>query len=434
MRALVLLLWCVALLGADAQQPAVRPRTRIALIEGDTNVAPRTHALVAAVRDRLARLTTAAELRVASRRDVESTLEQGGPAPSTHAQFRELAHLLQADVMVDVVARESGPGATARAIAHFRNGPPDTLTLVEATTAAAAADSLTQVILAMTRAPRPPIELTRTRAVPGDLMSVRVFNAARHLTFRVYFDSVSEGVALSSVNVLDDMYAEIARVTGAAPGKVEWSAVAFVANSEYAPPRTGNEVRWTVVVDPDGTIGVRGEHDLFEVLPHEQVHAVQSSLSLALPRWFSEGQAEWAGLQVTEGWRPALAAARRRETSSASLAPHRLGAWGGVIVSRDAILRQMTPEQREHHARDSTWMPPGPYKFGPTDLVSDESDAQGRYGAAASLFADLEKEKGAPALRSWLSTLWREPTKWTTPALVESVKKSLGVDVEPRLR
>ena len=440
MRALSsLILLFAALSRAAAQQSTgaapVRPRTVIAIIEGDTNVAPRTRALADYVRARLERLTTRTELLVRSRRDVESTLEQGGPAPSTHAAFHELAHLLQADVVVDVVARETGPAATARAVAHFRaDVPPDTLPIVEGATADAVGDSLTREILALTQAVRPPIEVTRARTASGDLASVRVFDAPRHLTFRVYYDSVSAHVALAAIDVLDDIYSDLARITGAAPGKVEWAAVAFVANSAYDPPRIGNEVRWSIVVDPDGTLGTRGERDLFQVLPHEQVHAVQSSLSLGLPRWFSEGQAEWAGMQVTNAWRPGLAATRSHETASASLGSHRLAAWGGVIVSQDAILRQMTPAQREHHARDSTWMPPGPYKFGPADLVSDESDALGRYGAASALFAELEAARGAPALESWFATLWREPAKWTTPALVESIRNTLGVDVEPKLR
>lgn len=413
----------------------MRPRTVIAIIDGDTNVAPRTRVLADYVRARLERLTTRMELLVQSRRDVENTLLQGEPSPSTHAQFRELAHLLNADLMVDVAARETGPGASARAIAHFRaNVPPDTLPIVEGATADAVADSLTREILALTRVVRPTLEVTRARTVPGDLSSVRVFDAPRHLTFRIYYDTVSEHVALWSINVLDDIYAELARITGAAPGKVEWAAVAFVANGAYEPPRIGNEVRWSIMVDPDGTLGTRGERDLFQVLPHEQVHAVQSSLSLGLPRWFSEGQAEWAGLQVTKSWRPALAATRSHETASASPATHHLGAWGGVTVSTSAVLRQLTPEQREHRARDPTWLPPGPYKFGPTDLVSDESDAQGRYGAASALFADFEAAKGASALESWFASLWREPTKWTTPALVESIRKTLGVDVDAKLR
>lgn len=440
MRALaVAVLSSLAACGAAAQQPVgatrVRPRTVIAIIEGDTNVAPRTRALADYVRSRLERLTTRTELLVQSRRDVENTLLQGGPSPSTHAQFRELAHLLNADLMVDVVARETGPGASARAIAHFRaNLPPDTMPIVEGATVDGVGDSLTREILALTRAVRPTLEVTRARTAPGDLSSIRVFDAPRHLTFRIYYDTVSENVARSSINVLDDIYAELARITGAAPGKVEWAAVAFVANRAYEPPRIGNEVRWSVAVEPDGLLATRGERDLFQVLPHEQVHAVQSSLSLGLPRWFSEGQAEWAGVQVTKSWRPALAATRSHETASTSLASHRLAAWGGVIVSRDAILRQMTPEQREHHARDSTWMPPGPYKFGPADLVSDESDAQARYGAASALFAELEAAKGASALQSWFAMLWREPEKWTTPALVETIRKTLGADVEPKLR
>jgi CubicO group peptidase (beta-lactamase class C family) len=86
---------------------------------------------------------------------------QGGPLPSTHADFRELAKLLRADMVVDVVAREAGTGASGRAIAHYPSrAPADTLALVEGATAAAVADTLARAIIARMRAVPRTMELS----------------------------------------------------------------------------------------------------------------------------------------------------------------------------------------------------------------------------------------------------------------------------------
>lgn len=279
------------------------------------------------------------------------------------------------------------------------------------------------------------IVVTRPRSSQGDLLGVRVMNPDRRLVFRVYFDSTSRAVALKAIPTIADMYATLSQSVGADPSQVEWAAVAFVRDTAYVPPRNTGEVRWSVTVEPSGVLGTRGETDLYLTLPHEQVHSIQNSLSEGAPRWFQEGQAEWAGLRVTQHLRPSLATTRREEDAAAYAGlPRRLAGWGSVGVKREAILRQMTPEQRARQAQDSTYMPPGPWKFGPSDFVSDESETAARYGAALALFSELERARGSSQLVNWYHRLWDEPKPLTTESLTSSIREHFGLDIGPRLR
>ena len=279
------------------------------------------------------------------------------------------------------------------------------------------------------------IVITRPRSAPGDILGVRVIDPARRLVFRVYFDSTGRAAAFRAIPTIADMYETLSQSVGADPARVVWAAVAFVGDTSYLPPRNNGEVRWSVNVEPSGELGTRGETDLYLTVPHEQVHSLQNSLSEGAPRWFQEGQAEWAGLRVTDRLRPALAARKRQEDVAAYAGlPRRLAAWGGVTVKREAILRQMTPEQRARQAVDSTYQPPGPWKFNPSDFVSDESATAARYGAALALFTELERARGSSQFVNWNGRLWDEPKPLTTEALTASIQEHFGFDIRPRLR
>jgi len=279
------------------------------------------------------------------------------------------------------------------------------------------------------------IVITRPRSAPGDILGVRVMDPDRRLVFRVYFDSTSRAVALRAIPTIAAMYTALSQSLGADPAKVEWAGVAFVTDTAYLPPRNTGEVRWSVNVEPAGELGTRGETDLYLTLPHEQVHSLQNSLSEGAPRWFQEGQAEWAGLRVTDGLRPALAAKKRQQDSTAYAGlPRRLAAWGSVTVKREAMLRQMTPEQRTRLAADSAYQPPGPWTFSPSDFVSDESETAARYGAALALFTELERARGSSQLINWYHRLWGDSRLLTTKSLTASIREHLGLDIAPSLR
>lgn len=288
---------------------------------------------------------------------------------------------------------------------------------------------------AHTLAAQSPLVVTRPTTVAGDLPSVRVMDTARSSVFRVYYDSASRAVAFATIPTLADMYATIAELSGASAARVEWCAVVFVRDRDYHSPRIGTEVRWPVTIEEDGTLGAQGTRDLFVTVPHEQVHAVQTSMVGRTPRWFSEGQAEWVGFQTSARYRPEMAAqVRATHVEAARNAQAHLRAWGSVQPKPEAILRQMTPEQREHHERDPSYMPPGPFKFNADDLISDESQVVARYGAALLLFEDWSRVAGAAGLSKWFHALWIPATPLTTDQLVHSAEEQFRMNVAARLQ
>ena len=126
---------------------AFTPLVRIGVVAGDT-AAPRTMAFAALVRARLERLGDTSELRVIPQRDVDQDRARGSRQPSTHAELRDLASRLGADVVVEVVALQREPQLTARAVAHFRAFPEtDSLFVGRGETDVDVANRLTQRLL-----------------------------------------------------------------------------------------------------------------------------------------------------------------------------------------------------------------------------------------------------------------------------------------------
>jgi hypothetical protein len=276
------------------------------------------------------------------------------------------------------------------------------------------------------------LKKVRLRATQDDLASIRVVDLKNGTVFRVYFDEGSAQVAEDSVPVLAAFYRELAEIIGIDGGRVDWSSVAFVQNPEYNPPRRGGEVRWKVLVESNGQIGPAGINDLYLVLPHEQVHAIQGTFTGDLPRWFKEGQATWAGLKVTERWRPELARKERAGLTQAHKAanePLKLPVWGGVRVKPEAILRQLTPEQRERMLKDPTYEAPGPFTFGQGDFISDESSARARYGASLDVFERLEQSAGRKVMHAWFRSAWQQGSDLKTEKLVTLAREQTKVDI-----
>lgn len=278
------------------------------------------------------------------------------------------------------------------------------------------------------------LKKVRLRAAEDDLPSIRVVDLKNGAVFRVYFDKSSARVAEDSIPILAAFYRELAEITGVDGGQVNWSSVAFVQNAEYNPPRRGGEVRWKVVIDSNGQLGPTGITDLYSTIPHEQVHAIQGTFASGLPRWFNEGQATWAGLKVTERWRPELARKERASLAQANKAATgtlNLPKWGGVQVKPEAILRQLTPEQRERMQKDPTYQPPGPFSFRPDDFISDESNARARYGASLEIFERLERSAGRKRLHAWFRSVWQQRAGVNTEKLVALAHEQTGLDISP---
>lgn len=275
---------------------------------------------------------------------------------------------------------------------------------------------------------------------PG-LVRIRARDEESGLTFSVYHDRGSAKLASANVQYLASAYLRVAELVGVAASEATWAAVVFSQDPGYRPSTNlDGETRWKVAVAPDGSLGAQGEHDLYIVVPHEQAHATQRK---ALPRWFAEGQAEWAGLKVAEAWRPALAKSERERTAKAraeAKEPLALSRWGGLVVKPEAIERQLTPEQRKRLETDpdDSWMSKLSFSFFAGDYVSDESNTVARYGAALALFDKLEAKAGMPAMRAWFRHVRELPAdsggKIRSDAIAGLASKNLDTDIAPDLR
>lgn len=281
------------------------------------------------------------------------------------------------------------------------------------------------------------LKLAHFRAQRGDLPYIRAVDLSSGAVFRVYYDAVSKRTAEESIPVLASFYMEIADLTAADAGKVDWAAVVFTKDEKYTPPRGGSsDERWTVLVDETGKLGERGNIDLYRTIPHEQTHYLEKTFIPSSPRWFAEGLATWVGLKITERWKPELARAERakhRTERTKINAPLKLAGWGSLIVKKEAIWRQVTPEVRERMEKDPTYSPPGQFSFQPDDFVSDESNTPARY-AALELFEELEKRAGRKKLQSRLKSVWERGAALNTKEITVQFNEQLKIDVVPLLK
>lgn len=268
------------------------------------------------------------------------------------------------------------------------------------------------------------------------LSSLHVEDVAAGSSFEVLFDATSERAAREAIPVLAAYYRQLASLLALEPSSIRWSAVLFARNADaLVLERRADRVVWRVDVGADGQPSEAGRAMLVRTLPHEQVHATQKTPGHDGPRWFDEGQAEWAGLQVVAAWDPAAEAAMRAELGDAlaktgpSVA---LARWGGIQPRPEAILRQLTPAQREQFLKDPSSVP-GPFTFRQGDLVSDESNTQARYAASLALFEALEQRAGRDALQGWFRTV-RAAGEADGNEIARLAQAATGVDVADALR
>lgn len=216
-------------------------------------------------------------------------------------------------------------------------------------------------------------------------------------------------------------------------GPISWSPIVLTHNANYIPPKRDGELRWNTVFKST-TWEPANLRFLLVVMPHEETHLSQSmGGGLRMPRWFQEGHAEWAGLQVTEQVDPVLAATERANSAEEfrKLGTAHLGAWGGIRVKPEAIERQLSAEDRDRRKKDPTFTPPGPFSFGPDDMVEDNGNEVGRYGAALALFTGLEQRHGQAAVQGWVRSVMEGKN---AAQIVPLARKILGEDLTPLLR
>lgn len=284
--------------------------------------------------------------------------------------------------------------------------------------------------------PAAELRIGAPQAEADGLTSLRIEDLEAGNTFDVLFDGVSEQAARDAIPVLAAYYRQLAGLVARDPADIRWSGVLFARDADsLVLERKADRVIWRVDVGADGRPSAAGRDMLGRTLPHEQVHATQKTPGHDGPRWFDEGQAEWAGLQVVAAWDPAAAAemrAQRKEALAKAGPAVALARWGGIQPRPEAILRQLTPAQREQFLKDPASVP-GPFHFQPGDLVSDESNMEARYAASLALFDDIERRAGRDALQAWFKAV-REAGAADGAAIARLAHEATGVDIEDALR
>jgi hypothetical protein len=220
----------------------------------------------------------------------------------------------------------------------------------------------------------------------------------------IYFDEPSEAVARRYASCLGTQLNLLRDELLDAREGAQWASVVFTADRNYVPPR-GEDIktRWVIRTDPEAPESERPASMVIKTLPHEQVHDFQARNGAFAPLWFDEGHATWVGLRITERLDPE-AARRDREDRLAPLrsadGPVNLAGWGQRIVKREAILRQVSPEDRVRMETDPNYVPRGgSFTFTMDDFETDESMAGARYAAALLTFEELEQRHGADKVR-----------------------------------
>lgn len=267
----------------------------------------------------------------------------------------------------------------------------------------------------------------------GRLWKLRV-SATHGAYMLIYFDKGSEGVARSHAACLGAQISRLKTELGDDRRDAEWASVVFTQDTKYAPPRgTGIKTRWIVHVDRAGRLPVRLKQLITSVIPHEQVHDFQTRFGSQTPRWFAEGHAQWVGAKVFASIDPVAARADKRKRLAdltASTVPPNLAEWGSIRPRPEAILRQLSPEDRVRVKTDPSYSPSGTFTFTAEDLVGDESNMQTRYAASWSVFDDLEERHGAKAVRTWAVEVTSVPGRVTPEMMARSVQRHFGESLD----
>lgn len=280
------------------------------------------------------------------------------------------------------------------------------------------------------------LDIAPVASEPEGLSSLAVTDRKSGAKFKVYFDAASSHVAKQSIPILAAFYREIAPLVAFEPAKVEWFPVLFARNAEaLVLTRKPGETLWKIDVAADGRLSLGGVQTLYHVIPHEQVHGTQH---MGLPRWFSEGQATWAGLLITERWKPELAReirAKRTAALESAKQPLALAKWGGFQPKLEAILRQLTPEQRAQYEKDpATVSLSGAFTFDENDYTQDESNTLARYGASLALFERIEKQAGREALLAWFKAVQQAGKQVSSKQLAALALQHTKVDIAADLK
>lgn len=274
-------------------------------------------------------------------------------------------------------------------------------------------------------------------ATGTDLPHLRITDRVSGGSMNAYYDRTSEPAAWSRAACLGAQMRLLHAETGAVWRDARWFSVVFTAQADYIPPRSISEKRWSIATAPDGALTLAGQHMAVVVMPHEQVHAFQQRMGAQTPRWFHEGHAEWISRKVVAILAPAEGRADARKGAralAASTEPVALASWGGMQVKPEAILRQVSREEREKIKADPHYTPAGPFSFGPGDMVSDERNTPARYEAAWRVFASLEAAHGAARVGAWAAGLTAAGGPITPARVQETAQAAFQEDLRRRVQ
>ncbi|MDQ0248774.1 hypothetical protein J2W22_000821 [Sphingomonas kyeonggiensis] len=288
-----------------------------------------------------------------------------------------------------------------------------------------------------TRPGLPGITIEAIGAAGTDLPHLHITDRVSGGSMHAYYDPISEHAAWSRAACLGAQMRLLHAETGAVWRNARWSSVVFTAHADYIPPRSASEKRWTIATAPDGSLTPAAQHMAVVVMPHEQVHAFQKRLGADTPRWFHEGHAQWISRKVVAVLAPEAGREDARQGAQAlesSTEPVALARWGGMQVKPEAILRQVGPEEREKIKADPHYAPPGPFSFGPGDMVSDERNTPARYEAAWRVFASLEAAHGTAQVEAWAGELTAAGGSVTPARIQETAQAAFREDLSRRLQ
>ena len=286
------------------------------------------------------------------------------------------------------------------------------------------------------RPARDGLRLEDVASQPGDLPAIRATHVSSGAHMLIYYDAASEPAARARAACLGAQLGLLEEALDDDRRDAEWDSVVFTVDPDYAPPRAeGRQSRWSIHLPADGALNEAAERFVSSTMPHELTHDWQGRYGGRSPRWFHEGHATWVGSIVTAQLDAVTARseAARHQAALADAEPLRLSAWGGVQVKPEAILRQLSPEDRARQLADPSYLPKGPFSFGPDDMISDESNTPARYAGALRIFEGLEQRHGAAAVRAWVGEVTAREGRISTADIIASGRERFGEDLTPLL-
>lgn len=286
----------------------------------------------------------------------------------------------------------------------------------------------------------PGIKIERLAAAAGDLAKLRITDQQSGGWLLAYYDASGERAAYARAACLGAQLRLLALELGDMPPQQQWFSTVFTTDSDYIAPPGETVNRWKIPLEADGSLGTQGQSMIVVTMPHEQVHRFQMRAGADVPRWVQEGHAEWISRKIKRQIAPT--AAKQDEDQStrgydSASQPVALGNWGAIRVKREAILRQVPPEEQRKMHDDPAYTPPlsgRSFSVGPDDMISDESNLKARYEASWRLFRDLETAHGQGVVERWVAGLTSRAGRVDGDTTLRTANEVLHEDLSDRLR